>query len=95
MWSYWQAKFFLWPPLLRTYSTALSTSKPTKRLMLHTHTHTHTHTKRGGGGAGREVVVYWNLATLEMKPPMEEAETVSWGSVFQSPTVLGKNELRQ
>ena len=44
---------------------------------------------------GREVVVYWSLATLEMKAPVEGAETVSGGSVSQSLTVLGKNELRQ
>ena len=49
----------------------------------------------GGRGEGRDVVVYWNLATLKMKVPMEEAETISWGSVSQSLTVLGKNELRQ
>ena len=48
-----------------------------------------------GGGHGREVVVYWSLATLEMKAPVEGAETVSGGSVSQSLTVLGKNELRQ
>ena len=31
-----------------------------------------------------EVVVYWSLATLEMKAPMEGAETISGGSVIQS-----------
>ena len=41
------------------------------------------------------MVGYWSLATLEMKSPMEGAETVSGGSVFQFLTVLGKNELRQ
>ena len=38
------------------------------------------------------MVVYWSLATLEMKAPMEGAKTVSGGSVRV--TVLGKNELR-
>ena len=51
----------------------------------------------GGGGGGREVVVCWSLDILEMKAPMEGAETVSGGSVFQSLSVLllGKNELRR
>ena len=47
--------------------------------------------KKKGVGQGREVVVSWSLATLEMKG----AETISEGSVFQSLTVLGKNELRR
>ena len=61
----------------------------------------HAKKKKGGGGEGgggwqcREVVVYWSFATLEMNAPMEGAETVSGGSVFQSRTVLGKNELRR
>ena len=36
-----------------------------------------------------------SFATLEMKAPMEGAETVCGGRVFQSLTVLGKNELRR
>ena len=51
--------------------------------------HTKKKKKRGGGGQGREVVVSWSLATLEMKAPMEGSETVSGGSVFQSLTVPG------
>ena len=43
----------------------------------------------GVGGQGREVVVSWSLATLEMKAPMEGSEAVSGGSVFQSLTVPG------
>ena len=71
--------------------------RPTKRRTLQNNKKQKQHKKqkreRGGGGEqGREVVVYWSLATLEMKAPMEGAETVSGGSVRV--TVLGKNELR-
>ena len=47
----------------------------------------------GVGGHGREVVVYWSLATLEMKAPVEGAETVSGGSVSSpSPSLERRTE---
>ena len=45
----------------------------------------------GGGGEGLSVGVYRSEMSLNLKQSSDSAVTTSWGSPFQSGTVLGKN----
>ena len=47
----------------------------------------------GGGGGGTFTCVYRNELSLDLKQSSDSAVTTSWGRLFQSGTVLGKNDV--
>ena len=46
-----------------------------------------------GGGGGLSVGVYRSELSLDLKQSSDSAVTASWGSLFQSGMVLGKNDI--
>lgn len=62
--------------------------------MLYPGSSPHTYKRRGERVGWGGVDVYHSLDNHDMKVPREGAEAVTGGRMFQTLTVLGKNELR-